>query len=281
MKRYLVPALASVVVTFGLWLYTRDSTASLIIGLLTNLTFLVIEHFQIAGKVSKYLETHSGLIDSSDLVVSAARAMRKLENSGTILQRWIAERAFERLNDNLTNISSGRWVVQSVEGFVDLAEKLFERDTCRTEYCGTSVVSDYRAYWTSGLGKRFQDATVNAMKRGVTIKRVFILERPEDKVEAEPVMRAQAALQIDVRYMLRSDAPTGTPTIDFGIWNQSVAVELSESRYQGSAFRATFHLNPIEVKHLMETFEALFNAAVKFEAAGSEHAAPKAKRREL
>ncbi len=277
MKRYLVPALASVLVTFGLWFYTRDSVQSLIIGLLTNLTFLVIEYFQVITQVSRYLETHKGLIESSRTVVAAAEKMRALENGGASVQKWIAERAFKRLDDKLTDLAGERWTVESVEGFIDLAEKLFEQETCKREYRGTSVVTDYKAYWQTALGHQFQKITARAMARGIAVRRVFILDSAKDVEDITPLMRMQAEANIEVRYLLRNEAPTGTPMIDFGIWDNRAAMQLSEARHAGSAFRATLLLNAAEVKHLADTFDLLFEAAKRFDghAQGAPASEPK------
>lgn len=261
MKRYLVPILASLLVTFGLWFYTRDSVQSLIIGLLTNLTFLVIEYFQVITHVSKYLETHKGLIESPRTVVAVAEKMRKLDNGGPSVQRWIAERALKRLDGKLTELNSDRWTVESVEGFVDIAGRLFEKDICAREYRGTSVVSDYRAYWATALGHQFQRVTTQAMAQGIDVKRVFIFDSAEDIEDKMPLMLAQSKMKIEVRYLLRSEAPMGTPISDFGIWDNTAAMLLSEARQDGSAFRATLLLNRAEVEHLADTFQLLFEAA--------------------
>jgi hypothetical protein len=266
MKRYLIPTLASLIVTFGLWLYTRDSIESLIIGLLTNLTFLVIEYFQVINQVSKYLETHKNLIESSRTVVAVAEKMRKLENRGSPIQKWISERALKRLDDKLTDLASERWTVESVEGFTDLAGKLFEEESCKREYRGTSVVTDFKAYWQTALGHQFQKITAQALGRGIAVKRVFILDSAKDIDDTAPLMLAQAKLNIHVRYLLRSEVPAGIPMLDFGIWDNHTAMQLSEARHEGSAFRATLLLNEAEVKHLADIFDLLFEAARKFEA---------------
>jgi len=261
MKRYLVPALASVLVTFGLWFYTRDSVQSLIIGLLTHLTFLVIEHLQVIGKVSKYLDTHKGLIESPDMVVSAATRMRTLENSGGPLRKWIAERAFVRLNDRLGDLVGERWVENSVERVIEITEKLFAPEHCARTYRGTSIVTDYKAYWQTMLGQRYQKFAEQAIARGVTVKRIFILDDAREMDDIAPPMRAQAAAGIQVRCLLRADAPTGAPLSDYGIWDDHAAMQLSEARHAGSAFRATLMLNASDVRHLADTFDALFEVA--------------------
>lgn len=169
------------------------------------------------------------------------------------------------MDDKLTDLAGERWTVESVEGFIDLAEKLFEQETCKREYRGTSVVTDYKAYWQTALGHQFQKITAQAMRRGIAVKRVFILDSAKDIEDITSLMRSQANSNIHVRYLLRSEAPAGTPLIDFGIWDNQAAMQLSEARHEGSAFRATLLLNAAEVKHLADTFDLLFEAARKFE----------------
>lgn|GEM_PF-6931715 len=264
LKRYLVPATVSLIVTFGLWLYSGDSMLALIVGLLTNLTLLVVEHFNIVRRVSRFLDAHSGMMEPPAVVVSAATKLRSIENNGSSLQRWLAVQAFQRLESNLAQLAGGRWALQSVEGFVQLAEKLFDREFCRQEYRGTSVASDYRAYWPSALGRRFLKVTSDAIARGVVVKRVFIFDQPEERRELEPVMRMQAGMGVEVRHLQRGDVPAGVATMDFGIWDSAVAVLLSEAHNDGAAFRATVHLGDSEVKRLIENFEHLFEAATPF-----------------
>jgi|CZKI01.1.fsa_nt_gi hypothetical protein len=265
MKRYLTPALISAILTLTVWLYTHDKSSSLIIGLLVNLTLLLIEPFEIVTKVSKFLDTRSGLVDCSDRTASVAARMRSLEKGGSSIQQWLAEQALARIDDNLGSLNNGLWTVHSLEGFVDIATKLYDHEFCRHEYWGTSVMSDFKGYWQSSHGKRFNHLALNAIKTGIVIKRIFIFEETEEKNEMYAIMFEQYKSGIDVRYLAKGDAPTGTPALDLGIWDQSVAVVLTEPQYQGSAFRATLHLKLSEVRHLTEIFDSLYSAATKFE----------------
>jgi hypothetical protein len=126
-------------------------------------------------------------------------------------------------------------------------------------------MSDFKGYWQSSHGKRFNHLALNAIKTGIVIKRIFIFEETEEKNEMYAIMFEQYKSGIDVRYLAKGDAPTGTPALDLGIWDQSVAVVLTEPQYQGSAFRATLHLKLSEVRHLTEIFDSLYSAATKFE----------------
>ena len=177
MKRYLIPIFFSLIVSLIVWIISHDSTNSLIIGLLINLTFLVIEYFQIIIKVSDFLEIHRDLIGLTSQEVSVVSKMRQIHNSGDMLKKWLIEKSSIQLNNNLVNLLSDRWVVNSSENFAVIAEKMFEKENCQNDYCGTSVVGSFRGYWLAIPGRRYQDTMVNAISRGIRIKRVFIFSR--------------------------------------------------------------------------------------------------------
>jgi hypothetical protein len=73
--------------------------------------------------------------------------------------------------------------------------------------------------WNSDLGQRYMESQREAIKRGVAIRRIFIIDRPEleDDADFVHVLRQHAAIDVNVR-MLRTDdiAPTRRSSlIDF------------------------------------------------------------------
>lgn len=275
-KRYIIPGALSFAIGFVVWFVTADKSLGFVIGLLTNLTFLSVEHYNLIWRVSRYLDTHREVVDSTDDVVALASRVRTIEQEGTPLARAIASAAVARVRGEMDSLAHGRWTVHSFEGFVEVAEKLFERFGGGREYWGTSVCREYKDYWPSALGRRFLDASVSAMQRGAKVKRIFICPTRDELARQAEVMTRQHQLGIEVRYLIESETPTGVPIADFGIWDQKSAVELSEARYQGAEFRATFLFLDAEVARLVRIFNSLYSASTPFTPSANSPAQPQA-----
>ena len=263
-QRYFIPAFLSIGLGFAVWLITGDKPMGFVIGLLTNLTFLSVEHYNLIARVQRYLDTHREVIDSTDDVVMLAARVRTIDQDTGPLARWIAKAAVARTCADMDSLIHGRWTVHSFEGFVDVAEKLFEQFGGGREYWGTSVCREYKDYWPSALGRRFLDASVAAIGRGAKVKRVFICPTRDELERQVEVMTRQHGLGIDVRYLIECETPTGVPIADFGVWDQKAAVELSEARYHGAEFRGTFLLAESEVLRLVRIFNSLYAASTPF-----------------
>jgi hypothetical protein len=95
----------------------------------------------------------------------------------------------------------------------------------------TSTAVDIE-FWTNELGLRYLAAQRDAIKRGVRIRRVFILDdhRLNSDARILSVCRNQAELGVDVRIAVTSTLPPNArldPMFDFIVFDQAVSYEVT------------------------------------------------------
>jgi hypothetical protein len=85
-------------------------------------------------------------------------------------------------------------------------------------------------FWTSELGRRYLEAQRDALRRGVAIRRVFILEHPQTAASSPlgKVLRRQKVIGIQVRVLDPSAVPDTrrSSMFDFIVFDQELSYEL-------------------------------------------------------
>ncbi|MDQ3274110.1 MAG: phosphatidylserine/phosphatidylglycerophosphate/cardiolipin synthase family protein [Actinomycetota bacterium] len=97
--------------------------------------------------------------------------------------------------------------------------------------------------WTSDFGLRYLELQREAVRRGVDIRRVFIVDRPEqtDEVDLPRICRQQKDLGIQVKVLNRSDIPDAL-LFDFVVFDDAIGYEVTP------ASRVDFSMEPMIVK---------------------------------
>ncbi|GAA2785058.1 DUF6879 family protein [Kitasatospora aburaviensis] len=135
----------------------------------------------------------------------------------------------------------------------------------------TSAAADSE-FWDSPLGLRYLALQGEASRRGVAVRRVFILDGddPAAAQEIERVCRQQSEFGIDVRVMRSSGLAASSrvdPMFDFILFDQALSYEVSSAPALDRGGRLTIAgtrlaVRPDRVNHRIRRFDELWNAAI-------------------
>ncbi len=128
--------------------------------------------------------------------------------------------------------------------------------------------------WTSDLGQRYLELQREAIRRGVIIRRVFILDDSRLTMESDflRIYRRQQDLGIHTRVLDQSTIPHDLKNalFDFIVFDGVISYEVTPaSRVEGdikpTIVKTNLALRPERVKERMQRFEELWDAAQNFE----------------
>ena len=128
--------------------------------------------------------------------------------------------------------------------------------------------------WTSDLGQRYLELQREAIRRGVVIRRVFILDSSGQTTEPDflRIYQRQQDLGIQTRVLDRSTIPHALKNLlfDFILFDGVISYEVTpasrvEDTMKPTIVKTNLALRPEQVKERMQRFEELWDAAQKFE----------------
>lgn len=212
----------------------------------------------------------------TDSVRQLVRHATLIEPTAPPLVSRFAQAEIDRVSGFLRDLSEGGNVIYEGE----------DRDWMLTLTCQaassiaatslTSVDAGGRGFtdgglWTSDLGQRYLEAQRDAVQRGVSIRRVFIMLEylgPTTDAGLANVCRLQQAAGIDVRVLdLRSVPETLRDKLfDFVLFDETVSYEVTAASQVGNTSRPTIintrlELQPERVKTRIQRFRDLWESA--------------------
>ena len=120
-------------------------------------------------------------------------------------------------------------------------------------------------FWLSDLGARYLDLQRVAVRRGVSIRRVFIVESPSlmDNPELSRILAMQRSAGIEVRLIDGSEAAQDGGLSDFVIFDEEVCYDttpVTRSESPGAPWRLTTRLilNEETIRLRLERFDELW-----------------------
>jgi len=130
-------------------------------------------------------------------------------------------------------------------------------------------------FWVSDLGQRYLEVQRDAAQRGVAIRRIFILDRPELKDDPAflGVYRLQVAMNIQVRFLDASTMPAIlkiAPLFDFILFDDVLSYEAVPAPRVSSAANPNIRntelvLRRRRVDERIERYKNLWSHAQAFE----------------
>lgn len=84
-------------------------------------------------------------------------------------------------------------------------------------------------FWDSDLGRRYLELQHTAVRKGVRVRRVFVIEKPEFATDPDVLRtcREQADLGLEIRLLIsRSGIPNSMSTYDFILFDDQVSYEI-------------------------------------------------------
>jgi hypothetical protein len=128
--------------------------------------------------------------------------------------------------------------------------------------------------WTSDLGQRYLELQREAIRRGVAIRRIFILDNSRLTMESDflRIYRRQQDLGIHTRVLDQSTIPHALKNLlfDFIVFDGVISYEVTpasrvEDTMKPTIVKTNLALRPEQVKERMQRFEELWDAAQNFE----------------
>jgi hypothetical protein len=131
-------------------------------------------------------------------------------------------------------------------------------------------MSGESGFWNSDLGQSYLELQHDAVRRGVRVRRIFIVESEElmSRRQFETLCQAQADCGIDVRVLLPSRVSMRQVFRDYVLFDDTISYEVtpcirmsrddSEPRIQSTSVTSKGH----QVSNLIEDYARLWEAAV-------------------
>lgn len=214
-----------------------------------------IEHETRVGYMISTIEKIPWLPDLMEPMLRAAKHVER-EFKGTPAEDACRD-AFEDCLRTLADLERGHF--RAPYGDNRLFLSLIKN--CRTSMCVTSVPSVDLGWWLQPVGRQYWLAQVDAIARGIEIRRVFIYQEWTDDLDA--LAREQIAAGVHVR-RVHADRLSPALRVITGIWDGTCGHELSYTA-GGEAVHDSFTVSPPDLERLMRQFELIERSAVEID----------------
>ncbi|MCN9239548.1 hypothetical protein NGF19_01905 [Streptomyces sp. RY43-2] len=196
----------------------------------------------------------------SDGVTRLARKYTQVGEHGSEIVKTFAQEEIARLASLMESLSNG-----TADCPGENHEWLIDLTTCakRTLYATSTDVD--RDFWSSEPAKRYLAAQGDAIKkRQVDVRRLFLVERPEDVTESlEAICRIQRSFGIDARIAVREllePSAQVTPLNDFIIFDGELCYE-TEPDVRVVPAKTTLKMKRDHVEERINRFNVLWAAS--------------------
>jgi hypothetical protein len=125
-------------------------------------------------------------------------------------------------------------------------------------------------FWGSDLGHRYLDLQHDAVRRGVRVRRLFVIERPElaDDPDLLQTCRNQAYLGVDVRWLFPGAVPRTREKYlhDFTVFDDALSYEITpvaqiEEGENPLFLHTRLMLDPVKVRERKERYAEFWDSA--------------------
>jgi hypothetical protein len=217
-----------------------------------------------------------GLVEESplktDVMTQLVRNSVRIEPSPTLLFEF-AQSEITRLSEMLKLLSDGADVTYEGEdrdwmlGLTKATMKTIDATSLNTVDAGAHGFND-GGLWASELGQRYLDTQGEAIRRGVIIRRLFIMDRPEliDDPDFRGVCDLHRQTGIKVRILDPSSMPNSGSLFDFVVFDGVLSYQARPGSRVGNRGRPVIVstqliTRPQVVALRIQRFAALWEAA--------------------
>jgi hypothetical protein len=223
-----------------------------------------------------------GLVEASavrtDVVTQLVRNSTQIDPQCPSLVYRFAQREIGQMSDFLRELSNDNVTYDGEDrdwmlGLGQLVESTISATSLTTVDAGGKGFVD-GGLWTSDLGQRYLEVQRDAVKRGVAVRRVFIMDRPDlanDSALLE-ICQGQQKIGIQVRVLDASAIP-GTrksSLFDFILFDDVISYEVTPASRIGDGMNPSIVttrlvLSPKRVKERIQRFDDLWLSANELE----------------
>lgn len=260
LKFFLFDVLVASFIGIVAWLITGDQVSSFIVSLVVSILLLLVEmRFQVAS-TRHDLATYAHFDEKSmgdpklrTFMHDVLDGYTGIANTGDVVFLRRAQKVMEECSAEMSNMREG-FCEDHAEEVVDLLLNIIQ-ETKKT-VCATSVVK-MADYWGGGSGKEWVEANFTAIRRGVKITRIFIIESVDSlDQEGRAQIEAQRVGGIDVRIAL-ANRIDGHLIVDMGLFDDHYYVVADFLAGLGGLQAFRLHRRSVEVERGRITFERI------------------------
>ncbi|WP_101254694.1 hypothetical protein [Streptomyces barkulensis] len=222
---------------------------SLLVGLLVTVLSLVLDASARAERRFQLRRVIGAADWIAESVTSTATTLRWIHERypGTAVEDE-TRRRLRRLAEELEQLGQGR-----VERPRDDSEHLLAATReCRERMEAVTNIVGEPVWWRSDLGVAYWQANLDALDRGVRIRRVFLVDRHTAELEELLEYQRRAGVEVVVKYQ---EGQTGQ-LINYVVWDGLRAWE-ARMDARGEIMAQLFTLNGHDVERLRDSFRRL------------------------
>ncbi|MGI5454681.1 hypothetical protein ACQEWB_16190 [Streptomyces sp. CA-249302] len=224
------------------------------------LTELVDDRFRQINAATELFSNVDRSVLRSDAVIKLARRATECGQLNNETVKTFASLEIERLAGLLENLSS-----RSADCLGENQDWLIGLTQCISHSLDATSTSVDRDFWDSEPAARYLEAQTDAVSKGVTIRRLFLVDIPEEiDDEVRALCSNQRALNIDARLVALSELPPwarhGTKS-DFIVFDRELSYEIDQDTNDVNA-KTTLNARSAHVEHRMRQFTRLWDATL-------------------
>ncbi|MXM68998.1 hypothetical protein GR925_37810 [Streptomyces sp. HUCO-GS316] len=195
------------------------------------------------------------VLRSDEVIKLARRATESGKLNNETVQTFFREE-IARLTELLENLSNRDPLGENQDWLIGLTH-------CIQHSLDATSNSVDHDFWGSETGARYLEAQHDALRRGVEIRRLFIVNTTDEiNDELTALCANQRALGIDARLVVLSELPAwaelGTKS-DFILFDRELSYEIDQETRDVNA-KITLTARPAHVQHRMRQFARLWEA---------------------
>lgn len=248
----------SIAVGVILWLAGEDTVQAVIVGLLVSVISLLSElllrtdrhNFEVAelSKLSATLYTFPKLYNFVFKAISDYTKIAELNNE--IFIKY-AHSYMVELNASLHTLSEGRYQVPPLkegEGLIDSTILL----NTQNEFLATSI-GNLERWWNSVGGKRYLHENELAVKRGVKLTRIFIVQKHDNLEAVAKIATEQKHIGVDV-WLIDAEHVPEHLRLDY-IISERKTMSYGEVSPDGMLRKPVISINDYDIQKYINNFE--------------------------
>ncbi|HVL87911.1 MAG TPA: hypothetical protein VM681_07925 [Candidatus Thermoplasmatota archaeon] len=251
LKFVLVDAVGAAVIGVVSWVVTGDHVSSFLLSMVTGILILLVELRYQLTVTREELSVASGLQRDSLADPFLLQQVPRIVHGYTDVARTGDAFFTDRAREVVSHCAAE--VVRLQEGYIEVpAKEVFSyvkrnfHDT-RHSVFGTVFVQ-ISDFWFSGGGREYLQENFEAIRRGVKVQRVFIIDDLTDlTLDVQDLIRRQAEGGIDVRVAF-TDRLTPDLLHDMGIYDDKYAVYVDLIPGSRKTRGARFYRDEAEVR---------------------------------